>query len=155
MNNITDDLVDKIKKWTTVAPGRNFSTLADLVGVHRSTISNWVTGKRQNIRYNHMQKLLSILGADRKVDDTVKGIVSDEELYKAFAHANYGDMSPRDVVRLGLLKTACGFSHGYTSTQILLELGLIVEKTRKAGREMLTDRGRRYLWHAWSEGEPF
>lgn len=88
-------------------------------------------------------------------NEKVREIIPDEELYKAFAHANYGDMSPRDVVRLGLLKTACGFSHGYTSTQILIELGLIVEKTRKAGREMLTDRGRRYLWHAWSEGEPF
>lgn len=81
---------------------------------------------------------------------SVQDLVSDEELTEVFAHANYGSMTPREVVKLGLLKTASGYAHGYTSTQILKELGLICKSTHD-----LTTKGRQYLWAAWSGGNPF
>lgn len=80
----------------------------------------------------------------------VEEIISDEELTEVFAHANYGDRTPREVVKLGLLKTACGYAHGFTSTQILKELGLINKATHD-----LTTKGRQYLWVAWADGDPF
>lgn len=79
---------------------------------------------------------------------TVEELVSDEELDKAFAHADFG-RPPREVVRLGVLKAASGFYQGYTSTAILVELNLINSDYA------LTQKGKHYLWKAWSGGSNF
>lgn len=74
-------------------------------------------------------------------------IISDEEITRVHANANFGSMSPRQVVRSGVLKCASGWHQGHTSTQILQEHGLITPKYR------LTKKGRRYLWAAYA-GKP-
>lgn len=78
-----------------------------------------------------------------------KEIVTDEEMEKAFAFANYGTMPHRDVLKFAVLKYASGFEQGYTSAQIILELGLINSKKK------LTKKGRSYLWAAFSNGSNF
>lgn len=79
--------------------------------------------------------------------ETIIEIVTDEELGDVWANANFGGMEPRDVVRYGLLKCACGYYQGHTSTQIITVLGLIDKDYN------LTAKGRQYLWLAFdSEG---
>ncbi len=73
-------------------------------------------------------------------------IVSDEEVERVHANANFGSMPKRDVLNYGTLKTACGYYHGSTSTSICIEHGLITEKTHK-----LTKKGRQYLWAVFGE----
>ena len=75
--------------------------------------------------------------------ETIVEIITDEELSDVWANANFGGMKPRDVVRFGLLKCACEYYQGHTSTQIITELGLI-DKDYK-----LTAKGRQYLWLAF------
>lgn len=71
-------------------------------------------------------------------------IVSDGELAQAFGNANFGNMTPRDVVRQGVLKCASGFYQGHTSMTICKELGLIDHQYE------VTAKGRQYLWEAFS-----
>ena len=66
--------------------------------------------------------------------------LSEEEIIRAFGHANFGFATPVEIVSQGLLKCASGYYQGYTSTQILIELGLITKKYR------LTTRGEKNLW---------
>ena len=77
--------------------------------------------------------------------DTVKDIVSDEEVERVHANANFGSMSKRDVLNYGVLKCASGYRQGYTSTQIIKEHGLIDDNYE------LTAKGRVYLWAAFGD----
>tara|TARA_R100000951_G_scaffold37874_1_gene32222 strand:- start:137 stop:403 length:267 start_codon:yes stop_codon:yes gene_type:complete len=70
----------------------------------------------------------------------VKELVSDEELMKAFAGTHYGNKDYRDIIKLGLLKSACKYHSGYTTSQILKRLELIKENLK------LTKKGRQYLY---------
>lgn len=72
----------------------------------------------------------------------VESIVTDEELASAWGNANFGGMTPRSVVRLGVLKCASGYYQGYTSKTIGQDLGLINDKYE------LTPKGRMYLWQS-------
>ena len=56
---------------------------------------------------------------------TVQEIVSDEEVERVHANANFGSISKRDVVNQAVLKCASGYYQGYTSHQIAHEHGLI------------------------------
>ena len=76
-------------------------------------------------------------------------MVTDSELAKVFAFANFGSMTHREVVRLGVLKCASGFHQGHTSRTILVQLGLITDKYR------LTQKGKEYLWEAFRNGSIF
>lgn len=71
-------------------------------------------------------------------------IITDEEIERVHANANFGSMSKRQVVNQGVLKCASGYYQGSTSTQIITEHGLIDDKYR------LTPKGRMYLWAAFS-----
>lgn len=84
------------------------------------------------------------------IDEVLKELVSDGDVEDAFAHTDYGDTPPREVIRLGLLKTAAGFANGLTTRCVLVELGLINHNTLD-----LTSKGRLYLWSSWAgtEGE--
>ena len=67
-------------------------------------------------------------------------IVTRDEVEAIKGNANFGEyVDIMDVVKFGLLKSACGYYHGHTSTQIIIELGLITEKRNitKKGRENL------------------
>ena len=52
-------------------------------------------------------------------------IISDEEIIHVHACANFGSMTPRDVVNDGVRKYAVGFTGGSTQVAILREHGLI------------------------------
>lgn len=73
-----------------------------------------------------------------------KEIISDEEIERVHANANFGGMDKRTVVDQGVLKCASGYHQGYTSTEILKEHGLITDKYK------LTKKGQKYLWAAFS-----
>ena len=76
---------------------------------------------------------------------TVEDIVSDEEVERVHANANFGSMSKRDVLNFGVLKCASGYYQGHTSTQIIKEHGLVNDKYE------LTAKGRAYLWAAFGD----
>jgi hypothetical protein len=71
--------------------------------------------------------------------------LTDEEINKAFGNANFGGLTPIEVVCQGLLKCASGYYQGYTSNKILLELKLVNERYK------LTERGRKNLWLFFSD----
>jgi hypothetical protein len=72
-------------------------------------------------------------------------IISIEEIERIHGNADFGPMvSMRDVVNQGVLKCACGYHQGSTSKAIIEEHGLINSEYK------LTDKGRQYLWAAFS-----
>ena len=73
-----------------------------------------------------------------------KEIISDEEIERVHAKANFGGMAKRDVVNQGVLKCASGYYQGSTSMQIIKEHKLINDAYE------LTPKGRTYLWAAFS-----
>ncbi len=75
---------------------------------------------------------------------TVENLITDKQIDIAFAHANFGDRSKRDVVRFALMKTAHGYYNGHTADSIITELGL-------KQNEHLTELGVRYLFAAFPE----
>ena len=75
---------------------------------------------------------------------TVEEIINDEQINIVHANANFGGvLSNRDIVNQGVLKCACGYYQGHTSTQIIKEHGL-VDKDYK-----ITRKGQEYLWAAF------
>lgn len=78
------------------------------------------------------------------MSDKPEDIISDEEIERVHANANFGSMGKREVVNQGVLKCASGYSQGHTSNQIIKEHGLVTEKYR------LTRKGQRYLWAAFN-----
>lgn len=71
-----------------------------------------------------------------RAEDTI----SDDEIERVHANANFVGMPKRDVVNFGVLKCASGYYQGHTSRQIITEHGLI------DGQYDLTPKGRAYLW---------
>ncbi len=71
-------------------------------------------------------------------------IISDEEIERVHANANFGCMGKREVVNQGVLKCACGYYQGSTSTQIIKEHGLVTAEYE------LTPKGKVYLWAVFS-----
>lgn len=74
-------------------------------------------------------------------------IISDDEIDKVHAYANFGEMPKRQVVNLGVLKVASGYCQGHTSRMIVLEHKLIDDDYK------LTDKGRSYLWAVFGDGK--
>ena len=73
-----------------------------------------------------------------------KEIISDEQITFVHANANFGSMSPREVVNDGVRKYAVGYTGGSTQVAILREHGLIT-KTKGCGyRADLTAKGKEY-----------
>ena len=75
----------------------------------------------------------------------IKKVISDDQITIVFGSADFGDMDDREVVRYGLLKVACGYYQGSTSTKILEELRLINKNYK------ITAKGKKYLWDAFAE----
>lgn len=71
-------------------------------------------------------------------------LISDEDIERVHANANFGTPSKRDVVRFGVLKCASGYYQGSTSKAICIEHGLI-----RASTYTLTKKGQKYLWAAF------
>jgi len=77
---------------------------------------------------------------------SIQDIISDDEIIRVHANANFGDYEPRYIVNYGLLKCASGYYQGSTSRAILTDHNLI-DKHYK-----LTAKGRMYLWEAFRGG---
>ena len=80
---------------------------------------------------------------------TEQELITDEQLDAAWGGANFGDMTKREVIRLGTLKCLSGWHQGHTSKTICSELGLINEKYK------VTAKGRAYLWLAFGRRTGF
>jgi hypothetical protein len=71
-------------------------------------------------------------------------IISDEEISRVHAYANFGGMSPRDVVNDGVRKYAVGYQGGSTQVAILREHGLISKPKNSGYKANLTEKGKLY-----------
>ncbi len=81
--------------------------------------------------------------------ETVRDLLTDKEIEIAFANADFGDIEYREVVKYTLLQYACGFTSGNFARAILRELGLITSS------DILTKKGKRYLFAAFNKGNSF
>ena len=81
-------------------------------------------------------------------------IISDEEIIHVHACANFGSMTPRDVVNDGVRKYAVGFTGGSTQVAILREHGLITAPRGAGYRANLTEKGKRYARAIYSTRTP-
>jgi hypothetical protein len=80
-------------------------------------------------------------------------MISDEQLKRVHANANFGTMTPRDVINDGIRKIAIGYTCGHTQGEILHEHGLTTKA--KKGRPWsinLTEFGKRYARQMNLEG---
>lgn len=73
-------------------------------------------------------------------------IVTDAEIERVHAKANFGSQTKRGVVNEGVLKAAFGYASGHTQMSILHEHGLIHQfRSTKRGAGKLTVKGTKYL----------
>lgn len=72
-------------------------------------------------------------------------IITEEEVIKVHANANFGPQSPREVLDQGIVKYALGWRSGHTLFDILREHGLIHKPRGNRYDTALTSKGRRYL----------
>lgn len=79
-----------------------------------------------------------------KVEVMLDELISDAEIARIHDHANFGSMSPRDVVNDGVRKYAVGYEGGSTQIAILLEHGLITKPRPGSYAANLTAKGKRY-----------
>ena len=70
-------------------------------------------------------------------------IIDDKKLNEVHGNANFGSMTPREVVNDGVLKYSMGYSGGATQIAILREHGLITKP--KGYYANLTKKGKMYL----------
>jgi hypothetical protein len=75
---------------------------------------------------------------------TPKELITDEDIERVHAHANFGDLRKRDVVDGALLKAACKMHNGSTANYILEKHGLV--RIAYQRRPRLTDLGNKYLY---------
>ena len=81
--------------------------------------------------------------------ETVQKIISDDKISTVHANANFGDTPKREVVNIGVVQAALGYSMGHTMQQIITEHGLA--KRTGGYYPKLTKKGFRYL-HALMGG---
>ena len=74
--------------------------------------------------------------------ETTKDIISDAQLVKVHASANFGPETPRQTLNGAVLSYAMGFSTGHTARTILLEHGLIKKNSGYSAN--LTAKGKNY-----------
>jgi hypothetical protein len=74
-------------------------------------------------------------------------MILDSEIKKAFGNADFGKhYSNREIVNNSLLKCASGYYTGFTAKCILEKLKLVTKEWT------LTERGKEYLFEAYSNG---
>ena len=72
-------------------------------------------------------------------------ILSDEEIERVHANANFGTTDKRRVVEEGVLKYAMGYTSGATQLAILVEHKLVRRPRGTSYHTTLTDKGQDYL----------
>lgn len=78
------------------------------------------------------------------VERRLAELISDAEVARVHGHANFGVMSPREVINDGVRKSAVGYHCGHTQFTILREHGLITAPRGMSYDYRLTKKGRRY-----------
>lgn len=76
---------------------------------------------------------------------TTSEIISDAEIERVHANANFGAQSKRDVVDDGVLQFAFGYDTGHTRMTILREHGLLRASRPNSYRADLSAKGKDYL----------
>ena len=82
--------------------------------------------------------------------ENLSEIISDAEIVRVHGYANFGSMTPREVVNDGILKTAVGYHCGHTQFSILRDHGLVTKPRLGSYDADLTKKGRAYaraLYH--------
>jgi hypothetical protein len=72
-------------------------------------------------------------------------IISDAEIERVHANAQFGDMPKRDVVDDGVLQFVFGYDTGHTQMTILREHGLLRASRPRSYRADLSAKGKDYL----------
>jgi hypothetical protein len=77
---------------------------------------------------------------------TPEEIITDEEIERVHGNANFGSMSKRRVVDVGVWKYAIGYTCGHTQCEILRDHGLITgaRNGRHRAKASLTEKGKSY-----------
>ena len=78
----------------------------------------------------------------------VDELISDAEIDRVHANANFGSMPKRDVVNEGVLKAAVGWHSGHTMNCIIVEHGLAKWRKDRHKPPYLTNKGKNYLFAA-------
>ncbi|MCG3470808.1 hypothetical protein L7750_10520 [Xenorhabdus bovienii] len=78
-----------------------------------------------------------------------KDVITNEYITEHFSGTNYGHENYRAIIEQGCLKALAGYHNGYTTTTILIEMGLITKKPYE-----LTQRGREFLFRSFSHNAP-
>lgn len=71
-------------------------------------------------------------------------IINDAELIRVHGNANFGTMTPREVVNDGVRKVAVGYHTGHTQFCILRDHGLITKPRGLSYDAALTKKGKKY-----------
>lgn len=74
---------------------------------------------------------------------STKEIIPDMEIKRIHGYAEFGSLSKRGVVNLGVLKAACGRKQDDVSRSIIFDHGLIDDRCE------LTAKGKCYLWEVF------
>ena len=79
----------------------------------------------------------------------IQDIISDDEVERVHANAQFGSMSKRAVIAEALLACAGGYTPGSTALTILSEHGLLHLSTIRKRTKVLSNKGRKYLYEAF------
>ena len=71
-------------------------------------------------------------------------LISEEEVYRVHGNADFGSMTPRDVVNRGVLNVSKGWHSGSVMQSIILEHKLAWSRKSQSPMK-LKPKGRRYL----------
>lgn len=83
---------------------------------------------------------------------TPEEIIPDVLIEQAWGNSNFGEYlnaNKRELVNNTVLKCVCGYYTGKTAESIVMELDLVTSKWE------LTNRGRAYLYAAFSNGKSY
>jgi hypothetical protein len=78
-------------------------------------------------------------------------IISDAEIERVHANANFGSAGKREVVAIGVLDYAFGYTTGSTLLSILVEHGLVRRPRPGSSATGLTYKGKKYLKATFGE----
>lgn len=83
---------------------------------------------------------------------TTEEIISDEEIDRVHGNANFGSMTPREVIDEGIKKVLIGYSCGSTQEAILQEHGLVSFRNQRTRTLRVTARGMNYARAMYQDG---
>lgn len=94
------------------------------------------------------------MAGESDTTDCSDTILTDEEIitHHHALGADFGNVTPLQVVQKGLLKAACGWHNGGTCDAILQHHGLI--KRTGGSPAKLTKKGKAYLWQVYEAAIP-